>query len=169
MNIILRKATLSDYDDSWSAIAYGKKTMFDNGRHQWTDDYPSPALIHRDIEVGQGYVLTVDGKVAAYGVIVLNGEPEYKNLKDGEWLTNEDYYVVHRMAVAASFRGKGMGKAFFLSLAEHCKVTNIHSIKVDTNHDNVEMLHLLPSIGFKRCGIIDYADHGTRIAFELVV
>ena len=162
----MRKAVPADYPAAWAAILYAKKTMLENGRHQWTEDYPSPEIIRGDIESGNAYVLTVCGEVAAYGVVVLNGEPEYANLHDGTWLTYGDYYVVHRMAVAEKFRGKGMAKQFMLGVEYLCDLVCIPSIKVDTNHDNVEMLRMLPEMGYVRCGRIEYKVSGTRIAFE---
>ena len=165
-NIVFRKAEPTEYEESWATIAYGKKTMYDNGRHQWTEEYPSPELIRSDIENGMAYVLMADGHVAAYGVVVLNGEPEYENLHDGTWLTTGDYYVVHRMAVAENFRGRGMAKRFMSSIEDMCRRTSVPSIKVDTNYDNVEMLTMLPEMGYVRCGRIEYEVGGTRIAFE---
>ena len=50
-----------------------------------------------------------------------------------------------------------------------CRDTNVPSIKVDTNFDNVEMLNMLPKMGFVRCGRIEYKVSGTRIAFELKI
>lgn len=169
MNIEMRKAVEADYEQSWAAIAYGKHTMLVNGRHQWTDEYPSPEMISNDIKNGAAYVLVVDGSVAAYGVVVLNGEPEYNNLHDGRWLTTGDYYVVHRMAVAEQFRGMGMSKRFMSGVEDLCRATNVPSIKVDTNYDNVEMLGMLPKMGYVRCGRIEYEVGGTRIAFEKAI
>ena len=165
-DITFRKAVLSDYDEAWAAIVYAKHTMLQKGRHQWTETYPSPEIIRADIEAGNAFVLEVDGHVAAYGVVVLNGEPEYQNLHDGTWLTNADYYVVHRMAVAQQYRGTGMAKRFMSSVEDICRTHNVPSIKVDTNYDNAEMLRMLPEMGYVHCGRIEYKVSGTRMAFE---
>lgn len=167
--IVFRKAVADDYNDVWAAIAYAKYTMKINGRHQWTEEYPSPEIIHNDIITGNAYVLTVDGIVAAYGVIVLNGEPEYKNLHDGMWLSEGDYFVVHRMAVSQDFRGRGIAKLFMSSVEDLSRKHNVKSIKVDTNYDNVEMLRMLQELGYKHCGRIEYKVSGTRMAYEKLV
>ena len=39
------------------------------------------------------------------------------------------------------------------------------SMRIDTNHDNVQMLHILPKLGFERCGTVQLPD-GERIAYE---
>ena len=162
----MRRAVPGDYEQAWAAIVYAKHTMLEAGRHQWTEEYPSPEIIRADIESGNAYVLTVGGDVAAYGAVVINGEPEYANLHDGTWLTDGDYFVVHRMAVAEKFRGMGMAKRFMQGVEYLCDMVCIPSIKVDTNHDNVEMLRMLPELGYVRCGRIEYKVSGTRIAFE---
>ena len=38
-------------------------------------------------------------------------------------------------------------------------------MRIDTNNDNVQMLHILPKLGFERCGNVVLPD-GPRIAFE---
>ena len=43
------------------------------------------------------------------------------------------------------------------------------SVRVDTNHDNAEMLRLLPALGYVRCGTVSYGPRGERIAFEKAI
>ena len=45
----------------------------------------------------------------------------------------------------------------------------IHSIKIDTNNDNVEMLGMLQQLGFTYCGIINYDKNKQRLAFEKLI
>ena len=45
----------------------------------------------------------------------------------------------------------------------------IGSIKVDTNHDNAEMLGLLSSLAYTHCGTVSYGFRGERMAFEKVL
>lgn len=74
--------------------------------------------------------------------------------------------VVHRVAIAMNERGKGYAQQLFQNVERLCRERNIHSIKVDTNHDNREMRTLLQRLGFTACGEIDYGAHGMRLAFE---
>ena len=97
-----------------------------------------------------------------------NGEPAYEQCT-AEWLTKGDYMVIHRLAVSPNARGKGLAKQFFQGVEAMCRQQDIHSIKVDTNHDNREMRGLLQRLGFVECGKIDYGPRGMRLAFERVL
>ncbi|MDY5107871.1 MAG: GNAT family N-acetyltransferase, partial [Sodaliphilus sp.] len=91
---------------------------------------------------------------------------------DGEWLTdsnstNSRYTVVHRLGIDHGRTGQGLATAFLLMLIDESKRMGRESMRIDTNFDNLEMLHILPKIGFTRCGMIMVKD-GERNAFEKV-
>ena len=47
------------------------------------------------------------GNVIAYGAVVFDGEPAYDAI-EGAWLTDGEYVVLHRMAVADGEKGRGV-------------------------------------------------------------
>ena len=49
--------------------------------------------------------------VIAYGAVVFDGEPAYDAI-DGQWLTDEPYVLVHRIAVVDGERGRGVAAEF---------------------------------------------------------
>lgn len=163
-----RQANLQDFDACWRLIDVARWKMMADGRHQWTAEYPSRELIIADIKSGEAYVLTDEDGVKTYGVVAQNGEPAYEQYT-AEWLSRGDYMVIHRLAVSPDARGKGLAKQFFQGVEAMCRQQNIHSIKVDTNHDNREMRGLLQRLGFVECGKIDYGPRGMRLAFERVL
>ena len=163
-----RQANLQDFDACWRLIDTARWKMMADGRHQWTAEYPSRELIIADIKSGEAYVLTDEDDVKTYGVVAQNGEPAYEQ-STAEWLTKGDYMVIHRLAVSPNARGKGLAKQFFQGVEAMCRQQNMHSIKVDTNHDNREMRGLLQRLGFVECGKIDYGPRGMRLAFERVL
>ena len=86
------------------------------GSRQWQDGYPAPGHISADIGRNRGYVLCKPGvegplSVIAYGAVVFDGEPAYDAI-DGQWLTDEPYVLVHRIAVADGERGRGVAAEF---------------------------------------------------------
>ncbi|MFR5270511.1 MAG: GNAT family N-acetyltransferase [Hoylesella buccalis] len=97
--IAFRKATTADLEEAWTLLDTARNLMLTNGRKQWTKDYPSRELIENDIAGGDAYILTVNGEVAAYAKLAVNGEPEYAHL-EGSWLSEQDYVVIHRLAVS---------------------------------------------------------------------
>lgn len=167
MKIDFRPAFIKDFDGCWKVINEARQQMIASGRHQWTDDYPAQQNILDDINNGNAYVLTVDGKVAVYGAVILNGEPQYDFLI-GKWLTNGNYYVVHRFATLPSFQREGYAKIFLEKVNSLCEIEHVPSIKVDTNYDNIPMVRLLSSMGFCICGRVNYGAHGMRFAFEKI-
>ncbi len=134
-------------------------------RDQWQGEYPSLKNVERDIALGIGYVLCTDDKPAAYGAVITTGEPAYEKI-DGHWISDKEPYVVlHRLCIADEALGRGLAKQYFKAVEQWAAAQDIRFFRVDTNYDNIEMLHILPSIGFEYCGEIIY-EGGSRKAFE---
>ncbi len=164
MEYSFRKATAADFARAWEMILQAKALMASEGRNQWTGEYPAPANIEGDIADGNAYVLCIDDVPMAYGAVIFTGEPAYEQIGDG-WLSNGDYVVVHRLAVADDARGKGLALRYFDEVSLLAASKGIRSFKVDTNYDNKAMLHILEKCGFTYCGKIIYPQ-GSRLAFE---
>ena len=145
--MFFRQAIITDIEAAWRIICEAKQMMHDKGRDQWTEEYPSLDTIRGDVGSGDAYVLAADGgRVAAYAVITAKPELAYAAI-DGKWLTGGRYVVVHRLAVAAAFRGSGLARRMMTHAESLCRDRGVGSIRVDTNHDNAEMLSLLNSLG----------------------
>lgn len=160
---------MADLTAVWRIICDAKRIMAANGRNQWTEEYPSQAVIEADILSGCAYVLCAgSGEVAAYAYVTPEAEPVYAALS-GRWLTAGPYVVIHRLAVAAAFRGRGLAREMMLRAEGVARSRGVGSIRVDTNHDNAEMLGLLAALGYARCGTVSYGPRGGRIACEKTV
>jgi GNAT superfamily N-acetyltransferase len=162
--MILRKATITELAPIWEilqdAIAQRKK----DGSTQWQDGYPNPATIKEDINKGNAYVLVQDDLIIAYAAIIFGIEPAYEAIQ-GNWLSNNNYAVVHRVATANEFKGKGIASQLFLLIEALCIQNNIFSIKVDTNFDNKPMLRILEKLNYTYCGEVFFRG-ASRKAFE---
>lgn len=164
MQYTFRKATAADLGTIMDIIQEAKEQMSREGKHQWDDSYPTQQHIETDILAGNGYVMAHDGRPVAYGAVVLTGEPAY-DVIEGHWLSEQPYAVLHRLAVSEAIKGHGFGVQFMQEVERIAVAAGIHSFKVDTNHDNTRMLHVLDKMGFSHCGNIFYPQ-GSRIAFE---
>ena len=164
-NEIFRIATAADIDRCWQILQQGKAQMFREGKHQWTEDYPLRANVESDVAGGIAYVLERDGIVIAYAAVVIDGEPAYEQ-PTVQWLTHSHYVVVHRLAVADEAKRQGVAARYFHHVEQYAISHNIHSIKVDTNHDNFYIQHLMRSLGFTLCGEVTYGPRGERLAYE---
>lgn len=159
-----RKAATSNIDSIMTIIRQAVEQMRREGKHQWDDNYPQRSHIADDIARGCGYMMFCGDQPAAYGAIMFGGEPAYNSIR-GRWLTDGQYIVLHRLAVADAMKGRGVAVRF-IDEAEKMAVGNgVHSFKVDTNHDNARMLRVLDKLGFTHCGYISYPQ-GDRMAYE---
>ena len=95
---ILRPATMEEVPAIWEIILQAKAQMYREGKHN-------------DVRRGWGYVLVPsddDSDIIAYGAVVFDGEPAYNGLWDGQWLSEQPYVVLHRLAVADRWKRQGM-------------------------------------------------------------
>lgn len=164
-----RQAKISDLDQIVEIIELSKKYLKKTKVDQWQDGYPEKEDLRRDIESGSSYVLTNKDEIVATTVISLDGESTYNSIFNGEWITNEDYIVMHRVAVHDKYKGKGIFKELIKEAEILALNKGISSIKIDTHRDNISMQRAVVKNDFKKCGIIYLEDGSERIAFEKVL
>lgn len=165
--MIFRKATLKDLPFAMRIISDAVGRMSAEGKCQWSENYPREQHIITDILDEVGYVLEDNGIVVAYGAVVFSGEPAYEHL-EGEWLTDGDYVVLHRLAVDSRYQSMGIGRRYMSAVEHLAAVKGVGSFRIDTNFDNERMLALVDRCGFEFTGTIRYAD-GERRAFEKLI
>ncbi|EHK2327538.1 GNAT family N-acetyltransferase [Clostridium perfringens] len=164
-----RQAKISDLDQIVEIIELSKKYLKETKVDQWQDGYPAKEDLRRDIESRNSYVLTNKDEIVATTVISLDGESTYNSIFNGEWITNEDYIVMHRVAVHDKYKGKGIFKELIKEAEILALNKGISSIKIDTHRDNISMQRAVVKNDFKKCGIIYLEDGSERIAFEKVL
>ena len=168
MQAVFRKAALDDVDAIMEIVRDAQQSLAGRGIDQWQNGYPNREAIISDINKGVGVVVLIGEIIAAYAAIIVNGEPEYANLVGGNWLSQGDYIVVHRICVRNSFVRKGLASAIMQYAIDFALGKGIHSFKIDTHVENQYMLNMLSKSGFTYCGEIHY-EHGDRVAFEKIV
>lgn len=158
MNI--RKATSADFERACEIYDGAREFMAKNGNpNQWINNYPQRNITEQDIEDGILYVCESDDTVHAVFTLYYGEDATYGVIKDGQWLNDEPYAAVHR--VASDMTVKGITKYMF----DFCK-TRYGNLKCDTHFDNIPMQRALEKNGFVRCGII-YTHNGTeRVAYH---
>ncbi|KIC62993.1 GNAT family N-acetyltransferase [Chryseobacterium taiwanense] len=165
--IKLRKAEIEDRDIIWNILQQAIERRRQDGSTQWQQGYPNLDTVESDIAKNFGYVMTVDGEIAVYTALIMNDEPAYSTI-EGEWLSNGEFVVVHRVAVDEKFAGQGMVKKLFDHIEVFTRSNGIQSVKVDTNFDNIAMLKILEAKGYSYCGEVFLAG-GMRKAFEKII
>lgn len=167
MNYHFRKATITEIPEIWNILQQAIKRRKEDGSDQWQDGYPNPEVIQNDIEKNAGFVLTENDNIIGYCTVLINDEPAYDEIK-GKWLTNEDFVVFHRVAIAENHLGKGLAKKLFDFIEDFALSNKIYSIKVDTNFDNFAMLAIFEKRDYILCGEV-YFRGSARKAFEKVL
>ena len=159
-----RQADNADEPQIWNILQQAIERRRLDGSQQWQDGYPNPKTVSNDIVNGWGYVVEIENRVAAYVAIIREPEPAYETI-EGHWLSTGEYVVMHRVAVADEFIGRGLATEIFRQAENMAKKSAVSSIKVDTNFDNVAMLSILQKLGYRYCGEV-YFRGSARKAFE---
>ena len=180
-----RKSTFDDIDRILEIIEKAKAELKKMGLDQWQKGYPNREVIESDVKKGISYVLEetaennensgekVSGKIV--GTIVLSPEREEPYSKiEGKWITDDDdYMVVHRLAVDSDVKNKGLATKILEFSEGVCIENKILSLKADTHENNEPMKRLLAKNGFSFCGLI-YLDRepdlgAKRTAYEKII
>ncbi len=163
----IRKTKESDFIRIMNIYTYARDFMAKTGNpNQWgPTNWPPEDLIHNDIKDGNSYVCVNDYDEVIGTFFFIHGkdiEPTYRNISDGDWIGDDDYGVVHRLAADGS--EKGIGKFCLEWAYDQCK-----HLRVDTHTDNKVMQRLLDKLGFTKCGIIYVVeDNYPRYAYEKI-
>lgn len=164
-----RKSKKSDIKEIINIIEEAQNYFKENNIDQWQDGYPNEESIINDIENGQSYVLLKDNKVIATAYLSFSRETDYNIIYDGNWISNEDYAVVHRVAVSRDIKGNGVAAELFKHIEKICLANNINYIRIDTHRHNKSMQKFLSKNKFEHCGVIYLKDKSERIAFEKIL
>lgn len=165
---MIREARPSDMAEIMKVMEAAKRTMRQSGNmHQWTDGYPSEAVITADMEKNCGFVIEEDdgecqssGKIVAYFALLPSPEPTYAKIYEGQWIDDTlPYHVIHRIASYPDAHG------IFSSIMDFC-LSRDSSIRIDTHRDNHIMQHVIAQHGFVYCGIIYLANGDERLAYQ---
>jgi len=161
-----RKSVETDINNIMKIIRQAQAYFKEQGIDQWQNGYPNSETISNDIEDKNSYVLLKDNKIVATAAVSFDGESTYDSIYEGEWITNNEYAVIHRIAVDNTYKGLGLSSEIIKNVEQLCLTKGVHSIKIDTHEENISMQNLLKKNKFKYCGIIYLEDRGKRIAFE---
>ncbi|RDI57470.1 GNAT family N-acetyltransferase [Flavobacterium glaciei] len=167
MHYHFRKAELSEIAPIWEILQQAIQRRKEDGSTQWQDGYPNPEVVQKDIEKGEGFVLEDGDTIIGYSAVIINYEPAYENI-EGKWLTNDDFVVMHRVAISEKYLGKGLAKLMLKNIEDFALSNNIYSVKADTNFDNIAMMKIFENLGYIYCGEV-YFRGSPRKAFEKVL
>lgn len=161
-----RRAVETDVNNIINIIQQAQAYFKEHMINQWQDNYPNVETISNDIASKNSYVLLKDNNIVATAAVSFDKEKTYDSIYDGEWISNNEYVVIHRIAVDNNYKGLGVSSQIIENVEQLCLNKGVHSIKVDTHEENISMQKLLKKNKFQFCGIIYLEDKSKRIAFE---
>jgi len=164
-----RKAVETDVNNIMNIIKQAQAYLKEQGINQWQDNYPNVETISNDIADKNSYVLLKDNNIVATAAVSFDGEKTYDSIYEGEWISNNEYAVIHRIAVDSNYKGLGLSSQIIKNVEQVCLNKGVNSIKVDTHEENISMQKLLKKNKFDYCGIIYLEDRSKRIAFEKIL
>lgn len=162
-SLSVRKTEYTDLPKLLKVYAAARDIMRESGNSkQWAGDYPPEEMLRSDIETGVGNViLDENGEIVGSFAFITGVDPTYIVIEDGEWLNDEPYGTIHRLASDGTTRG-------ILSTALNYGLQFRDNIRIDTHEDNSIMRTILPNYGFKYCGIIHLENGDPRLAYQYV-
>ena len=159
---MIRKAIERDLLEIKSIVAKARELMkASDNVNQWVDGYPSIDVLLSDIRSGNAYLLLRENKAVAYFAMTDDPDLTYNFIAEGNWLNDDIYGVLHR--IASNGEAKGVFKEILLYASEHYS-----NIRIDTHHDNKIMQRLLQENGFVHCGVIFLTDGSPRLAYQRI-
>ena len=162
----IRQAFPNEIGAIMTVIESARTVLAEASSTQWqgADGYPTEETIFDDVLNGQAYVGIVDGQIVSYAAVIVDGDPAYDKIYDGDWKHhNKRYITFHRIAVLSEFSGQGIAQTFIQGLIEG---TDAHDFRCDTHPDNLVMQHLLEKLGYHYCGKVPI--DGVRLAYQKI-
>lgn len=145
MNI--RLARVEDIEKIIDIMYREKKIMKEAGINQWDDSYPTREIYINDINREELFLVEVEGKIGAFGVINKDVDKEYEKIK---WSIVDICYSMHRVIVDSSLGIKGLATALFQHMEKLAKDEGIKTIHIDTYIENYKAQKLFIKLGYRR-------------------
>lgn len=164
MSLQIRKAKHEELNRILEIYAYATRFMEDHGnKTQWAgDNAVTKEKLENLYAKEQLYVGVEAEEIQFVFAYVLGGDPTYDVIEDGQWLNEEPYAAIHRVASA------GVAKGVVKTITEWALLQN-NNLRIDTHHDNYVMQNALTNAGYTRCGIIHLKNGDPRIAYQKAI
>ncbi len=161
MNYTIRKSTLADLPTILNLRDQAREIMRSYGNiFQWPDGYPRDDMFLKDIELGGSHVmLNEEGTIVGTFALLPSPEVTYNVIYNGQWLDDEPYHVIHRIASTPESHG------ILDTLLDYCE-SRVANIRIDTHEANIIMRKGLERHGYQYCGIIHLLNGDERLAFQ---
>lgn len=166
---VIVKAVMADLDDILALKEATKILLKQRGIDQWQHHNPSRAHFVADIDKGEFFLIRREEGLAAMAAIKAGNEPTYDIIYGGPWGGKPPYLTIHRLAVATSSLGQGLGEVMLRFAEDRARQQAVHVIRIDTHRDNQPAQRLFERMGYVKRGWIyldPQPDDRHRLAYD---
>ena len=137
-------------DEIFLILRHCKNSLDKLGIFQWTDHYPTLAIVEEDIRRGHLYCAILGNQCVGIINVSDEQEPEYAPVT---WNDNTGkVLVVHRLAVDPTYQRQGIAKAL-MDFAEQYGIDNGYSsVRLDAFSKNERVLKFYTNRGYQKRG-----------------
>ena len=168
--VLCRPAEEADLERIMLIVRQARNSLKKHRVDQWQGVYPEASDFRASMDLGECYVLTYDGEVAAVFCLSDRPEPGYDAITDGKWAgEGRPYCTIHRAAVETGFRGTGLSDRVIEEAEALALGLGAAAVRVDTHRHNKPMKALLLRRGYRYRGNVLCAEplhDPRRQAFE---
>lgn len=195
--MLFRQATPEEFDRVMEIIEDGRAALADLGIDQWQNGSPNADMVRNDMKAGCTMVVVLeagdaDGVLRAGDIVgtlafVDSGEPDYGRMLSGAWVvpspnsadeacetgTAVSYATLHRVAVAANAKRRGVARFMVRASMELAEDRGLKSVRADTHEGNIPMQRTFERCGMTRCCEIELSNEREltrkRIGYEIAL
>ncbi len=168
-----RAATEADIPAILAIVEDARAGLHALGVDQWQGEYPAARHFAFDMQRGECFVILHGAEIAAFFTLSMRHEQTYDDITDGKWTEGLDACVLHRAAVAKSYRGSGLSGYLLRCVEEQCRAFGLRCVRTDTHRKNKPMQRLLRENGYRYRGnvqvLVEPGHDTARQAYEKVL
>lgn len=128
------KGELSHLEELFQVYLNAKIELERNGIQQWTDSYPTKAIIENDLKNGVTFELKNGAEIIGAINISEEQEEEYHTV---DWKFDDSkVLVIHRLVIIPKHQRKGYAKRLMDFAEDHAEKNNYTSIRLDAYSQN---------------------------------
>ena len=128
----VRRAIAEDLNSIMDIYSSAQEFMIASGNPtQWGHFYPDEEMIKDDLEKGICFLACVNKEIHGVAALCEGDESSYQYIENGEWLNDDEYVTVHRIA------GDGEDHGVFERIIDYCK-GKYDNIRISLYHVSVD-------------------------------
>ena len=166
--ITIKKSTYNDIDEIMIIIEQAKEYFTQKEFFQWNKEYPNKDTIKNDIDKNNSFIVLLDNNIVGTFSLIVGEDMCYKNIC-GNWISNDLYATIHRLAIHNHYKRKGISHKIIKYCENFCIDNNIKTLRIDTHSLNKPMINFIEKNNFQYCGIIQTRGLSNRVAYEKFV